>query len=57
VDAIAITFLVFFNATISYVQEIKAQQSLDALKEMGAPNAMVQRDGEWLSRVLPFNNF
>ena len=49
VDAIAITFLVFFNATISFVQEIKAQQSLDALKEMGAPNATVLRSGEWVS--------
>jgi Ca2+-transporting ATPase len=49
VDGIAIAFLVFFNATISFVQEIKAQQSLDALKEMGAPNATVQRDGEWIS--------
>ena len=47
VDAIAITFLVFFNATISFVQEIKAQQSLDALKEMprccAAGNGTVSR--------------
>jgi Ca2+-transporting ATPase len=48
-DAIAITFLVFFNAIISFVQERKAQQSLQALREMGAPNALVLRDGEWLS--------
>ena len=49
VDAIAITFLVFFNATISFVQELKAQQSLQALKEMGAPNALVLRDGDRVS--------
>jgi len=49
VDAIAITFLVFFNAIISFVQEHKAQQSLQALKEMGAPNAFVLRDGQWVS--------
>jgi len=49
VDAVAITFLVFFNATISFLQELKAQQSLDALKEMGAPNALVLRDGDWVS--------
>ena len=48
-DAIAIAFLVLFNATISFVQEQKAQQSLAALKEMGAPNALVLRDGEWVS--------
>ncbi len=48
-DAVAITFLVFFNAIISFVQEHKAQQSLQALREMGAPNALVLRDGEWLS--------
>ncbi len=48
-DAVAITFLVFFNAIISFVQEHKAQQSLQALREMGAPNALVLRDSEWLS--------
>jgi len=48
-DAIAITFLVFFNAIISFVQEHKAQQSLQALKEMGAPNAFLLRDREWVS--------
>ena len=48
-DAVAITFLVLFNAIISFVQEQKAQQSLQALKEMGAPNALVLRDGEWIS--------
>lgn len=48
-DAVAITLLVLFNAIISFVQEHKAQQSLQALKEMGAPNALVLRDGEWLS--------
>lgn len=49
VDAIAIAFLVLFNAIISFAQEHKAQQSLQALKEMGAPNAFVLRDGEWVS--------
>jgi Ca2+-transporting ATPase len=49
VDAIAIAAIVVINALISFAQEYNAQKSMDALKEMAAPNAFVQRDGEWIS--------
>jgi len=49
VDAIAITAIVIINALISFAQEFKAQKSMDALKEMAAPDALVRRNGEWVS--------
>ncbi|GMR05809.1 MAG: calcium-translocating P-type ATPase, SERCA-type [Gammaproteobacteria bacterium] len=49
VDAIAIAVIVLINALISFVQEFKAQKSMDALKEMAAPEAYVRRNGEWVS--------
>ena len=47
VDAIAIFVIVLINATISFVQEYKAEQSLAALGEMAAPMANVRRNGDW----------
>jgi Ca2+-transporting ATPase len=47
VDAIAIFVIVLINATISFVQEFKAEKSLAALNEMAAPMANVRRDGDW----------
>lgn len=49
VDAIAITAIIFINATISFIQEYKAQRSMDALRDMAAPKCWVKRDGEWLN--------
>lgn len=49
VDAIAITVIIFINATISFMQEFKAQRSMDALRDMAAPKCWVKRDGEWLN--------
>jgi Ca2+-transporting ATPase len=49
VDAIAIGVIVVINALIGFVQEYKAQKSMDALKEMAAPQAMTLRDGKWAS--------
>jgi Ca2+-transporting ATPase len=46
VDAIAIVVIVLINATISFMQEIKAERSLAALSEMAAPLATVRRDGD-----------
>lgn len=46
-DGIAITAIILINALISFVQEFKAQKSMDALKEMAAPEATVLRDGRW----------
>lgn len=47
VDAIAILAIILINATISFVQEFKAQRSMDALRDMAAPKCWVKRDGEW----------
>jgi len=47
VDAIAIFVIVLINASISFLQEFKAEQSLAALSEMAAPMADVRRDGDW----------
>jgi Ca2+-transporting ATPase len=47
VDAIAIFVIVLINATISFIQEFKAEQSLAALSEMAAPMANVRRNGDW----------
>ena len=46
IDAVVILLVVFMNATIGTVQEIKAQRSLDALKKLTAPSAIVRRNGQ-----------
>jgi Ca2+-transporting ATPase len=45
VDAIAIMTIVIVNAVLGVIQEWRAEQSLQALKRMAAPNAVVVRDG------------
>ena len=47
VDAIVIIAIVFVNAIMGFIQEWKAEKSLDALKEMSAPQVHVLRDGTW----------
>lgn len=51
IDAIAITVIILINASITFIQEYKAQKSIDALRDMSAPNAHVRQAGEW--QVLP----
>lgn len=47
IESAAVIFAVItMNAVLGTVQHIKAQQSLDSLKEMSAPTAKVIRDGE-----------
>jgi len=48
IDAIAIIAIVVVNAFMGFFQERKAEKSLDALKEMSAPQVLVLREGEWL---------
>lgn len=45
-DSIIILFVVILNAVLGVMQESKAEQALEALKQMSSPNAQVIRDGE-----------
>ena len=45
-EAIVILVIVALNATVSIIQERKAANALEALKNMGAPFARVLREGE-----------
>lgn len=47
VDAIAIIAIVFLNGILGFFQEQKAEKSLDALKEMSAPQVNVLRNNKW----------
>lgn len=45
-DAVAIVAVVALNAIIGLIQEGRAERSLDAIKDMLAPDATVLRDGQ-----------
>jgi H+-transporting ATPase len=47
VEAAVIAVLVLFNAALGYVQESRAQSTLQALKSRLALSASVRRDGVW----------
>ncbi|MFA5421802.1 MAG: calcium-translocating P-type ATPase, PMCA-type [Bacilli bacterium] len=44
-DVIIILAVVLLNATIGTIQEIKAENALEALKKLSSPTATVRRDG------------
>ncbi|NJJ40995.1 cation-translocating P-type ATPase [Paenibacillus apii] len=46
VEALIIFFVLLLNAVISVVQTLKAESSLDALRQLAAPEAKVIRSGE-----------
>ncbi|MEU8989207.1 cation-translocating P-type ATPase [Streptomyces sp. NPDC048558] len=50
-DALVITVVLLINATIGYVQERRAERSLEALRQMLVPTARVRRDGR--VRTIP----
>ncbi|WML39037.1 calcium-translocating P-type ATPase, SERCA-type [Neobacillus sp. OS1-2] len=48
IDAIAIIAIVIINGCLGFYQERRAEKSLQALKELSAPQVSVLRDGKWL---------
>lgn len=48
-DAIAILLIVIMNGILGFIQERKAERSLEALRELSAPHANVLRDGKWIT--------
>ncbi|HET7579624.1 MAG TPA: cation-translocating P-type ATPase [Bacillales bacterium] len=47
VDAVTIIVIVLVNGLLGFIQERKAEKSLDALKELSAPQITVLREGVW----------
>ncbi|WEY96160.1 calcium-translocating P-type ATPase, SERCA-type [Bacillus subtilis] len=47
VDAVAIIAIVFVNGILGFFQERRAEQSLQALKELSTPHVMAFREGSW----------
>lgn len=48
VDAVAIIAIIFVNGILGFFQERKAEKSLQALKELSAPQVTVLREGSWI---------
>ncbi|KHD86191.1 cation-translocating P-type ATPase [Heyndrickxia ginsengihumi] len=48
IDAIAIIAIVLINGFLGFFQERRAEKSLQALKELSAPQVVVRRDGQWM---------
>ncbi|MDQ0299074.1 Ca2+-transporting ATPase [Salibacterium salarium] len=49
IDALTIVFIVLLNGILGFIQENKAEKSLDALKELASPTMKVKRDGHWIT--------
>ncbi|HZH60902.1 MAG TPA: calcium-translocating P-type ATPase, SERCA-type [Metabacillus sp.] len=47
IDAIAIIAIVIVNGVLGFFQERRAERSLEALKELSAPQVTVLREGKW----------
>lgn len=56
-DMYVILFLLIFNAVVSYIQELKAQDAIEILKKKVSVSARVLRDGVWknidASKIVP----
>lgn len=48
IDAIAIIAIVIVNGFLGFYQESRAEKSMQALKELSAPQVTVLRDGKWV---------
>ncbi len=48
IDAVAIIAIVIINGMLGFFQERKAEKSLQALKELSAPQVNVLRNNEWI---------
>src|SRR5690606_41439135 len=48
VDAVAIILIVLLNGVLGFIQERKAERSLQALKELTAPKTYVLRESKWI---------
>src|SRR3954468_20801218 len=48
IDAIAIIAIVIINGFLGFFQERRAEKSLQALKELSAPQVSVLREGQWM---------
>jgi P-type Ca2+ transporter type 2C len=47
-EAFMLLFFVFVVIGITYYQEKRSDNALDALRDLSSPRALVRRDGEWL---------
>ena len=50
-SAVVILFVITMNAVLGTVQQMKAEKSLNSLKQLSAPNAKVTRNGETI--IIP----
>lgn len=48
-DALTIILIVIMNGILGFIQERKAEKSLDALRELTAPTTTVLRDRKWVN--------
>jgi Ca2+-transporting ATPase len=46
IDGIIILLVIIVNAVLGVIQEVKAGNAIDALKNLSAPKALVKRDGQ-----------
>jgi len=55
VDAVLIAIIVVANGIFGFVQDYRAEQSLESLRELASPTARVRRNGE-CARLTPRNS-